>query len=193
MISLYDFTLSGNCYKVRLMLALLGLEYKAIPVNLKEGEHMEAEFLKRHPFGKVPVLVDDNTVIWDSQAILVYLAHQYGDEDWLPSDAESMGKITQWLSVAAQLITESFAVARRHFLTETPVDIDVAQLKAYELLYVFENHLRDAVKGGLPLRARNWLFVQSRHDRGHCLLPLHCARCRWKNRAGCLSECSCMD
>ncbi len=47
MIALYDFTLSGNCYKVRLMLALLGLEYKAIPVNLKEGEHKEAKFLKR--------------------------------------------------------------------------------------------------------------------------------------------------
>jgi glutathione S-transferase len=147
MIALYDFTLSGNCYKVRLMLALLGLEYKAIPVNLKEGEQREAEFLKRHPFGKVPVLVDDETVIWDSQAILVYLAHQYGDEDWLPSDPESMGKIMQWLSVAAELITESFAVARRYFLTKTPVDIDVAQKKAYELLKVFENHLR----------ARSWL------------------------------------
>jgi len=59
--------------------------------------------------------VDNDTVIWDSQAILVYLAHQYGDEDWLPSDPESMGKIMQWLSVAAELIAESFAVARRHF------------------------------------------------------------------------------
>ena len=49
----------------------------------------------------------------------------------------------QWLSVAAELITESFAVARRYCLTKTPVDIDVAQKKAYELLYVFENHLCD--------------------------------------------------
>jgi glutathione S-transferase len=143
MIELYDFTLSGNCYKVRLMLSLLGLEYKAIPVNLKEGEHREAEFLKRHPFAKVPVLIDDDTVIWDSQAILVYLAHQYGGEDWLPSDPESMGKIMQWLSVAAESIAGSFAVARRYFLTKTSVDIDVAQNKAYELLYVFENHLSD--------------------------------------------------
>lgn len=143
MIDLYDFTLSVNCYKVRLMLSLLGLEYKAIPVNLKEGEHREAEFLKRHPFGKVPVLVDDDTVIWNSQAILVYLARQCGDKDWLPSNPESMAKIIQWLSVAAQLIAESFAVARRYFLSKAPVDIDVAQKKAYELLKVFENHLRD--------------------------------------------------
>jgi len=58
MIALYDFTLSGNCYKVRLMLHL-GLEYKAIPVNLKE--RAEGSGISRHPFGKVPVLVDNNT------------------------------------------------------------------------------------------------------------------------------------
>jgi len=120
MIALYDFTLSGNCYKVRLMLALLGLEYKAIPVKLKEGEQGKRNF-KRHPFGKVPVLVDNDTVIWDSQAILVYLAHQYGDEDCQATQ-------NQWARLCngyrlRLLIAESFAVARRH-LTKTPVDID---------------------------------------------------------------------
>ena len=147
MIALYDFTLSGNCYKVRLLLALLGLEYKVITVNLAEGKHREAEFTKPHPFNKVPVLVDDDTVIWDSQAILVYLACQYGNERWLPRNPESMGKIMQWLSVAAQLIPESFGAARRYFLLNAPVDIDAAQKKASELLQVFENHLRE----------RNWL------------------------------------
>ncbi|MBV8885466.1 MAG: glutathione S-transferase family protein [Chroococcidiopsidaceae cyanobacterium CP_BM_RX_35] len=142
MIALYDFTLSGNCYKVRLMLALLGLKYKVIPVNLQAGEHKSTEFLKRHPFGKVPVLVDGDTVIWDSQAILVYLARKYG-EDWLPSHPELMGKIMQWLSVAAQSIAESLAAARRHFLLNAQEDIDAAQKKAYELLGVFENHLGD--------------------------------------------------
>jgi len=43
------------------------------------------------------------------------LAHQYGDEDWLPSDPESMGKIA--MAIGAAEITESFAVARRYFLT----------------------------------------------------------------------------
>jgi len=84
------------------MLALLGLEYKAIPVNLKEGEHREAEFLK-HPFGKVPVLVDNNTVMGDRNSGLFGSSVM---EMKIGCQATQNHKIMQWLSLA-ELITES--------------------------------------------------------------------------------------
>lgn len=138
---LYDFPLSGNCHKVRLMLSLLQLDYDLIPVNLKEGEHKSAEFLQLNPLGQVPVLIDDDVVIWDSQAILVYLARRYGKEQWLPTDADSMSKVMQWLSTAANEIQNTFASARRHYLFNTQIDINSAQQKAYQLLRIFNEHL----------------------------------------------------
>jgi len=67
-------------------------------------------------------------------------------------------------------------------LTKTPVDIDVAQKKAYELLNVFENHLRD----------RNWLECDRATIADIACFPT-LPSLRMENRAGCLSECSCMD
>lgn len=143
MVKLYDFALSGNSYKARLMLSLLGLKYELIPVNLREGEHKSAQFLKLNPFGQVPVLVDGDVVIWDSQAILVYLARRYGGEDWLPIDAESMSNVMQWLSCAANEIQNGLAAARRHFLMNVQLDVDLAQKKAYQTLQILNVHLSD--------------------------------------------------
>ena len=109
MIQLYDIELSGNCYKVRLMLSLLGLEYERVPIALNKGEHKTEEFLKLNPLGQVPVLRDGDVVIRDAQAILVYLARRYGSEDWLPGEAEPMSKVVQWLSVAANEIQHGVA------------------------------------------------------------------------------------
>ena len=84
-IKLYDFELSGNCYKVRLLMSLLGLEHELVPVNLLAGEHKSPKFLQLNLLGEVPVLTDGDLVLADSQAILVYLAKKYGNEAWLPN------------------------------------------------------------------------------------------------------------
>ena len=68
MIKLYGYELSGNSYKAKLMLSLLGLEYEWIKVDLLAGAHKQPEFLALNPFGQVPVLVDENIVIPDAQA-----------------------------------------------------------------------------------------------------------------------------
>lgn len=62
MIELYDFELSGNCYKVRLMLSLLGLEAKLVPVALMKGSQKSPQFLKLNPLGQVPVLTDGDVL-----------------------------------------------------------------------------------------------------------------------------------
>lgn len=141
MLKLYDFPLSGNCYKVRLFLSLLGLDYETIAVDLRAGEHRQAPFLQLNPLGQLPVLIDDGVVIRDSQAVLVYLARRYSREDWLPMDAASMGKVTEWLETAAIEIANILAAARRHYLFGANVDIELLEKQAHVLLKVIDAHL----------------------------------------------------
>lgn len=136
MLKLYDLTLSGNCYKIRLMLSLLSLEYELVPVNLQAGEHKSSAFLQLNPLGQVPILKDGDIVIRDSQAILVYLARRYGSEDWLPVEAEAMAKVVQWLSIAANDIQQGIAACRLHFIFNAKIDLEIAQSKAYKVLEV---------------------------------------------------------
>jgi glutathione S-transferase len=147
MIKLYDFELSGNCYKGRLILSLLGLEHELVPVDLSSGEHKSPAFLKLNPLGQVPVLTDGDVVIRDAQAILVYLARRYGGEDWLPLEAEAMSRVVQWLSTAANEIQHGLATARRHFLFKAQIDLELANQTAHQILQILDKHLQE----------RNWL------------------------------------
>jgi hypothetical protein len=71
MYKVYGDYISGNCYKVKLILNLLGLPYQWIPVNILKGETQSPEFLEKNPNGKIPVLeLDDGTTLWESNAIL---------------------------------------------------------------------------------------------------------------------------
>lgn len=141
MIKLYDHELSGNCHKVRLMLSLLGLEYKIIPVDLISGKQKSPEFFELNPLGQVPVLTDGDLVLRDSQAILVYLARRYGGEDWLPVQAEPMSKVMQWLSTAANDIQNSLSTARLYYLFNLEIDLDLVQQRAHGVLQVIDELL----------------------------------------------------
>jgi glutathione S-transferase len=143
MLKLYDFTLSGNCYKVRLLLSLLNLEYDQVAVDLKAGEQKSLPFLSLNPWGQVPVLVDGDLVMRDSQAILVYLAKRYGGDFWLPSDAPSFGLIAQWLSTASHDIQQGLAAARVYHLFGRQLDIETATTRAYAVLKVLDQHLAE--------------------------------------------------
>lgn len=149
MIKLYDVELSGNCHKVRLTLSLLGLQYEQVTVNLMAGEHRSPDFLKLNPLGQVPVLIDENLIIRDSQAILVYLARKYGNKDWLPLNAELMAKVIQWLSFSTNEINHSLFIARLHFFFGMNVDWETAQNKGKQVLQIMNNHLqgRDWLEG----------------------------------------------
>ena len=112
-ITLHGFPLSGHSHRVQLALSLMGLPHQVVQVDLKNGAHKSPEFLKRNPFGQVPVLDDDGTVLFDSNAILVYLATRYdADRRWLPRDPKGQADVQAWLSVAAGLIAFGPAAAR---------------------------------------------------------------------------------
>ena len=112
MIKLYDIERSGNCYKARLMLALLGLNYEKVPVDLAAGEQRQADFLDVNPLGNIPVLDDNGVLIRDSAAILVYLASKYGQGKWYPKSPKGMGKIQQWLAVSSNEVFHGLAIPR---------------------------------------------------------------------------------
>jgi glutathione S-transferase len=142
MIKLYGHELSGNSYKAKLMLSLLGLEYEWIQVNLLAGEHHQPEFLALNPFGQVPVLVDGDTVLADAQAILVYLARQYGEESWLPLAAEPMSRVVRWLSTTAGEVRQGLEYARLyHLFKVNSISIERATEKSAFILTQLDNHL----------------------------------------------------
>ena len=99
MLKLYDLDRSGNCYKIRLLLSLIELDYEKVMVNANAGENRTPEFLALNPRGQVPVIDDNGYVLWDSTAILVYLAGAYGNDLWLPREPYEQGQVMQWLAL----------------------------------------------------------------------------------------------
>ena len=143
MIELYEFVLSGNCHKVRLMLSLLGLEYRSILLNGAEREQRTPAFLAMNPFGQVPVLVDHGLVVRDSQAILVYLARKYGGTTWLPDDAEGLAAVMPWLFTAANELFHGPALARMHHKFGRALNYDAAVAIAAEVMGIIEKRLAE--------------------------------------------------
>ncbi|MBD2199593.1 MULTISPECIES: glutathione S-transferase family protein [Calothrix] len=142
MIQLYGHELSGNSYKVKLMLSVLGLDYEWIKVDLMAGAHKQPEFLALNPFGQVPLLVDGNTVLADAQAILVYLARQYGGESWLPLEPQAMSRVVRWLSTTAGEIRQGPESARLyHLFKATSINIEQAIQKSEFILTQLNDHL----------------------------------------------------
>ena len=109
---LYYHPLSGHSHRARLLLSLLGVEHELVEVDLMSAQHKSPEYLKLNRFGQVPVLVDDDRKIADSNAILVYLSKKLGKTDWLPEEPEAAAAIQRWLSVAAGEIAYGPAAAR---------------------------------------------------------------------------------
>ena len=128
MITLYSAPLSGNAYKVRLFLSLLGLEFEETVINLQARDHRAEWFLALNPRGQVPTLVDGEVTIWDSQAILAYLARRYG-EDWMPIEPVALAEVMQWLAVAENELL--FGLARARAVRVFGREFDLASCKAY--------------------------------------------------------------
>lgn len=140
-LKLYGYPISGNAYKVRLLLAFLNLPYEAINVDLMAGDTLTAEFKQLNPRGQVPVLCDGDVVIWDSMAILVYLARRYGNGEWLPNDAVQEAQVMQWLAVSENELLYGLARARSTLLLKRPFNLEQCQREGKAGLDVMEQHL----------------------------------------------------
>lgn len=143
MITLYDYELSGNCYKLRLFMNLLGLDYRKTGVEFFPGkEHKQDAFLAINPLGQLPVLDDDGFVLRDAQAILTYLAARYDTSGrWYPTgDPKSLAEVNMWLAFADG-ITGTASAARLHDLLRYQLDADKARAGAHALFRVLDERL----------------------------------------------------
>ena len=151
-LKLYDYPLSGNCFKVRQMLAWLGMAYQTVPVDFFPGrEHKSAAFLADvNPLGQLPVIDDAGFMLRDAQAILVYLASRHDPQGhWYPADARLRGEVAQWLATADE-ITRTASAARLHdALGYHHLDIDACRAGARAVFRVLDDHLAERATEGL--------------------------------------------
>ena len=147
---LYDYILSGSCYKVRLMLNILGVEYETVPVDFYPGlEHKKPEFLALNPLGQLPVLEDDGLVLRDAQSILLYLASKYDDsKTWFPDDPATRGQVAMWTAFGGGEIMAASA-ARLHDVLNYPFDIDQQRQSAHIAFTILDDHLAEQENQGL--------------------------------------------
>ena len=140
---LYDLELSGNCYKVRLFLSLIGKSYSLVPVDFLAGAHKKPPHSEMNPFCEIPVLVDGDLTLRDSQAILVYLARKHGGEAWLPSEAGAMAQVVEWLMVAENEVARGPNDARLHDKFGYKLDHAAAAAKSARLFDILEARLKN--------------------------------------------------
>jgi glutathione S-transferase len=97
MVRLYYAERSGNCRKVHLALLEVGADYQLVHVDLAARDQKKPEFLAMNPNGKVPTLVDGDFVLWESNAILWYLAEKYPAKRLVPEDHILRARLAQML------------------------------------------------------------------------------------------------
>ena len=112
---LHDYEASANCYKVRLLLAQLGLEYERVPVDIFAGETLTAEFAAINPMRSTPVLEPEpGSYLPESGAILTYLAE---GSELLPSAPLERAQVLRWLLLEQADIVPAIGGLRFRLLT----------------------------------------------------------------------------
>jgi glutathione S-transferase len=141
MIRLYDYELSGSCYKVRLLMNILGLRFEIVPVDFVNKEHKTDKYLALNPFGELPILEDGSLRLRDAQAILVYLALKYDPHNkWYPDEASARGPISQWLATGGGELM-NVSGARLVKALNYPLDLDRLHANAHRVFAIMNDHL----------------------------------------------------
>ncbi|GJM15459.1 MAG: glutathione S-transferase [Thermodesulfobacteriota bacterium] len=148
MLKLYDHPLSGNSYKSRLALNELGVEYERVNVDVFKGEQNDPKFAALNPNKKIPVLVDEDFVMWESNALLFYIGKKYSPNHLYPEDARSHGLVAQWLLFGKTSIDPNLAMARyltRFVSREPQEEQELAKYRAHGMmtLKILDDHLKD--------------------------------------------------
>ena len=105
-ITLYDYELDEHCYRVRLLLTMLGLEWEPHPIDMVPGEEeKQPPMLALNPLGRLPVMQDGDLVLHGAEALLTYIAKTYdGAKTWLPEDNADFGRVMMWLNFSCSVL-----------------------------------------------------------------------------------------
>ena len=145
MYKLFDFLPSGNCYKIRLLLNQLGIEYERVNINILSKESRTPEFLKINPNGKTPVLYHEGKYLAESNAILWYLA---SNSSFVPNGNYEQALVLQWMFFE-QFSHEPNIAASRYWVSilnaeeEYKEQLKVKKKLGYAALDVMEKHLKN--------------------------------------------------
>jgi glutathione S-transferase len=148
---LYDYAASCNCYKVRLLLAQLGLAYERVPVDIFAGETLTDAYLAINPARTTPVLETDGRYLTESNAILLYLAQ---GTRYIPADPFELAQTVGWLIYEQTDVVPMIGGLRFRLLTKrlSGSDRDAVRRRngALEVLRTMDDHLttRDFFVGG---------------------------------------------
>ena len=144
MIHLYDNSDSGNGYKIRLLLAQLGIAYDWTDLDIFSGASRTPEFLAKNPNGSIPTLqLDDGTCLAESNAILWYLAE---DSRFVPADRLGRAQTLQWMFFE-QYSHEPYVATPRYIVRHLPEDsprraeLPARLERGRQALAVMERHL----------------------------------------------------
>lgn len=124
----------------------LGADFEFVPVNLMAGEHRRAEFLALNPAGKLPVLVDGDSVITESAAILLYLAEKYPEKGLLPTDLKERAQVYRWIMFAMTELEQPLWRMAKHTVLlpedkRLPQDIALAREDFAAMAHVLDRHM----------------------------------------------------
>lgn len=147
MIKLYDFKSSPNCQRVKIVLAEKDLSYEIVPIDLRAQEQKTPDYLKLNPYGKVPVLADGDTVLYESCIINEYLEEKYPNPPLLPKEAGKKAKARILVDYGMAHFDGPYQKLRME-LTKDPNEqnqqvIDGAKSDLKKLLQRFESELGD--------------------------------------------------
>jgi glutathione S-transferase len=143
-ITVYGFSTSGNCHKLRLLLDQLGREYRWVEVDSSAGETRMPQYLAKNPNGKVPMIeLDDGRIMVESNAILYWLAE---GSAFLPNDTWQRAQALSWMFFE-QYSHEPYIAVARFIRGWTPVDsprraeLPKCLERGHQALAVMERHL----------------------------------------------------
>jgi glutathione S-transferase len=143
-ITLYDYLDSGNGYKIRLLLAQLGMPYRYHELDILRGETRTPQFLAKNPNGRIPTIeLEDGRCLAESDAILWYLAE---GSDFIPADRLARAQVLQWMFFE-QYSHEPYVATPRFIMRHLPADdprraeLPKRQASGRAALAVMEQHL----------------------------------------------------
>lgn len=146
-IKLYDAVPSTNCDRVKVVLHEKGLTYESVRIDLGKGDQRKPEFLKLNPYGKVPVIVDDGKVLFESCIINEYLDEKYPSPPLMPKDPYKRGRVRVLIDYGLNFIHSTYWALRGEMIKkEAERDravIDETRRTLRELLQYLEAEIGD--------------------------------------------------
>src|SRR5262245_33198234 len=109
MIELHGFVMSPNTRRARLMLEELEVPYRFVNVDLMTGEQKGEAYRTLNPTARVPTLVDGDFKLWESNAILVYLAEKHPERKLIGDSPRERGEVARWMYMNAAHLSPSVA------------------------------------------------------------------------------------